>query len=129
MDFLKIIKELTKASSLRLSDICVMAVLVTYAQYEDNKTIELSASQIKKEFERLDIRTIKKSLQHLAELHYIEIIKQAAPKPNKYKVLIDIPKGQPAPQIKQKKITNKLDSDAEYIAQAVQAMRKNPFMQ
>ena len=128
MDFLKIIKELTKASSLRLSDICVMAVLVTYAQYEDNKTIELSAGQIKKEFERLDIRTIKKSLQHLAELHYIEIIKQAAPKPNKYKVLIDIPKGQPAPQIKQKKIINKIQSEADYIAEAKRVMLANPFL-
>lgn len=128
MDFLKIIQELTKASDLHLSDICVMAVLVTYAQYEPEQTIEISATKIHSEFERLNLRTIKKSLQHLTELHYIETIKQAAPKPNKYKVLIPIPAAQPK-QIYQKKNTNKYNADDEYIAEAVQAMRKNPFMQ
>jgi hypothetical protein len=128
MDFLKIIQELTKASNLHLSDICVMAVLVTYAQYEPEQTIEISATKIHSEFERLNLRTIKKSLQHLTELHYIETIKQAAPKPNKYKVLIPIPAAQPK-QIYQKKNTNKYNADDEYIAEAVQAMRKNPFMQ
>jgi hypothetical protein len=128
MDFLKILKELTAATSLELSDICVMAVLVTYAQYEPEQTIEISATKIHSEFERLNLRTIKKSLQHLTELHYIETIKQAAPKPNKYKVLIPIPAAQPK-QIYQKKNTNKYNADDEYIAEAVQAMRKNPFMQ
>jgi hypothetical protein len=105
-----------------------MAVLVTYAQYEPEQTIEISATKIHSEFERLNLRTIKKSLQHLTELHYIETIKQAAPKPNKYKVLIPIPAAQPK-QIYQKKNTNKYNADDEYIAEAVQAMRKNPFMQ
>lgn len=93
MDFLKILKTITKDSSLTRTDICVMAVITTYAQYEADKTIEMSAAQIHEEFESIPQRTIQRSVKHLAELHYISIIKQAAPKPNKYKVLIDI--GQP----------------------------------
>jgi hypothetical protein len=42
--------------------------------------------------------------------------------------LIPIPAVQPK-QIYQKKNTNKLNTDDEYIAQALQAMQKNPFMQ
>ena len=130
MDFLKIIQELTKASNLHLSDICVMAVLVTYAQYEPEQTIEISATKIHSEFERLNLRTIKKSLQHLTELHYIETIKQAAPKPNKYKVLIDIPKAQSKPQpIQFKKNSNKIASSDDYAAEAKRVMTKNPFLQ
>lgn len=128
MDFLKILKELTKDKQLTRSDICVMAVIVTYAQYADGQAVELSANDIHEEFETIPIRTIKRCVKHLSELHYIEIIKQAAPKPNKYKVLIPIPATQPK-QIYQKKNTNKLNTDDEYIAQALQAMQKNPFMQ
>ena len=128
MDFLKILKELTAATSLELSDICVMAVLVTYAQYEPEQSVEMSYSEIHAEFTRLSIATIKRAIKRLEDNHYIQI-KRSGTQKNRYKVLIDIPKVQPAPQIKQKKITNKLDSDAEYIAQATQAMRKNPFMQ
>lgn len=128
MDFLKILKELTAATSLELSDICVMAVLVTYAQYEPEQSVEMSYSEIHAEFTRLSIATIKRAIKRLEDNHYIQI-KRSGTQKNRYKVLIDIPKVQPVPQIKQKKITNKLDSDAEYIAQATQAMRKNPFMQ
>lgn len=128
MDFLKILKELTAATSLELSDICVMAVLVTYAQYEPEQSVEMSYSEIHAEFTRLSITTIKRAIKRLEDNHYIQI-KRSGTQKNRYKVLIDIPKVQPAPQIKQKKIANKLDSDAEYIAQATQAMRKNPFMQ
>lgn len=130
MDFLKIIQELTKASNLHLSDICVMAVLVTYAQYEPEQTIEISATKIHSEFERLNLRTIKKSLQHLTELHYIETIKQAAPKPNKYKVLIDIPKAQSKPQpIHQKKNPYKQSEQGTTIEEYERIVRKNPFLQ
>jgi Fe2+ or Zn2+ uptake regulation protein len=128
MDFLKILKELTAATSLELSDICVMAVLVTYAQYEPEQSVEMSYSEIHAEFTRLSITTIKRAIKRLEDNHYIQI-KRSGTQKNRYKVLIDIPKVQTAPQIKQKKIANKLDSDAEYIAQATQAMRKNPFMQ
>lgn len=128
MDFLKILKELTAATSLELSDICVMAVLVTYAQYEPEQSIEMSYSEIHAEFTRLSITTIKRAIKRLEDNHYIQI-KRSGTQKNRYKVLIDIPKVQPVPQIKQKKIANKLDSDADYIAQAVQAMQKNPFMQ
>lgn len=128
MDFLKILKELTAATSLELSDICVMAVLVTYAQYEPEQSVEMSYSEIHAEFTRLSITTIKRAIKRLEDNHYIQI-KRSGTQKNRYKVLIDIPKVQPAPQIKQKKIANKLDSDAEYIAQATQVMRKNPFMQ
>lgn len=128
MDFLKILKELTAATSLELSDICVMAVLVTYAQYEPEQSVEMSYSEIHAEFTRLSIATIKRAIKRLEDNHYIQI-KRSGTQKNRYKVLIDIPKVQPVPQIKQKKIANKLDSDAEYIAQATQAMRKNPFMQ
>ena len=128
MDFLKILKELTAATSLELSDICVMAVLVTYAQYEPEQSVEMSYSEIHAEFTRLSIATIKRAIKRLEDNHYIQI-KRSGTQKNRYKVLIDIPKVQTAPQIKQKKIANKLDSDAEYIAQATQAMRKNPFMQ
>lgn len=128
MDFLKILKELTKASNLHLSDICVMAVLVTYAQYEPDQTIEISATKIHSEFERLNIRTIKKSLQHLTELHYIETIKQEAPKPNKYKVLIDVPKAQ-AQTIHQKKNPYKQSPEqGTTIEEYKRIATKNPFL-
>ena len=128
MDFLKILKELTKDKQLTRSDICVMAVIVTYAQYADGQAVELSANDIHEEFETIPIRTIKRCVKHLSELHYIEIIRQPKPQKNIYKVLIPIPTAQPK-QIYQKKNTNKLDADAEYIAKAAQSMRKNPFMQ
>lgn len=127
MDFLKILKELTAATSLELSDICVMAVLVTYAQYEPEQSIAMSYSEIQKEFPRLAMRTIIRSVKRLKDNQYIAVTKNGTQK-NIYKVLIPIPAAQPK-QIYQKKITNKLDSDADYIAQAVQAMQKNPFMQ
>lgn len=128
MDFLKIIQELTKASNLHLSDICVMAVLVTYAQYEPEQTIEISATKIHSEFERLNLRTIKKSLQHLTDLHYIETIKQAAPKPNKYKILIDIPQTQSKPQ-HQKKNPYKQSEQGTSIEDYERIIRNNPLMQ
>ena len=128
MDFLKILKELTKDKQLTRSDICVMAVIVTYAQYADEQAVELSANDIHEEFETIPIRTIKRCVKHLSELHYIEIIRQPKPQKNIYKVLIPIPAVQ-AKQIYQKKNTNKLNTDDEYIAQALQAMQKNPFMQ
>jgi hypothetical protein len=128
MDFLKILKELTKDKQLTRSDICVMAVIVTYAQYADGQAVELSANDIHEEFETIPIRTIKRCVKHLSELHYIEIIRQPKPQKNIYKVLIPIPAVQPK-QIYQKKNTNKLNTDDEYIAQALQAMQKNPFMQ
>lgn len=127
MDFLKILKALTAAMDLELSDICVMAVLVTYAQYEENQTIEMSRSEIKAEFPRLSQSTIKRSISRLEENHYIAVIRSGTQK-NKYKVLIDIPKGQPAPQIKQKKIVNKIQSEADYIAEAKRVMLANPFL-
>lgn len=128
MDFLKILKELTKDKQLTRSDICVMAVIVTYAQYADGQAVELSANDIHEEFETIPIITIKRCVKHLSELHYIEIIRQPKPQKNIYKVLIPIPAAQPK-QIYQKKNTNKYNADDEYIAEAVQAMRKNPFMQ
>lgn len=127
MDFYKLLKELTKASELNLSDICVMSVLVTYAQYADNKTVEMSANNIKKEFERLNIRTIKKSLQHLTELNYIETIKQPAPKPNKYKILIELGQAQNERPIKHTK-KNIIETDADYLSEVNEAVNANRFL-
>ena len=129
MDFLKILKALTAAMDLELSDICVMAVLCTYAQFEDDKTVELSVNDIHTEFERLHKRTIQRSLARLSELHYIQTIKQKAPKKNKYKVLIDIPKGQAQPPIHQKKNPYKQSSEQTPIEEYERIIRKNPFMQ
>ena len=128
MDFYKIFKTITNDERMAFGDILVMSVIATRAQFIEDQTVELSFKDIHIEFPRLSDKTIRRSLQRLAELHYIEIIKQAAPKPNKYKVLIDIPKGQPAPQIKQKKNFNKIQSEADYIAEAKRVMLANPFL-
>lgn len=128
MDFLKILKELTKTSNLRLSDICVMAVLVTYAQYEPEQTIEISATKIHAEFERLNLKTIKKSLQHLTELHYIETIKQEAPKPNKYKVLIDVPKAQAQTMHQKKNPYKQSNEQGTMIEEYKRIVNEKPFL-
>ena len=118
MDFLKILKTITKDTSLTRTDICVMAVITTYAQYEPDKTIEMSTAEIHEEFESIPQRTIQRSVKHLAELHYISIIKQAPPKPNKYKVLIDI--GQPqAKPWRSKKPKDNNDFDVSKYAQFI----------
>ena len=128
MEFYKIFKTITNDERMAFGDILAMSVIATRAQFAEDHTVELSFKDIHNEFPRLSDKTIRRSLQRLAELHYIEIIKQAAPKPNKYKVLIDMPQVQPAPQIKQKKNSNKIQSDSDYIAEAKRVMLANPFL-
>ena len=128
MDFYKIFKTITNDERMAFGDILAMSVIATRAQFTEDHTVELSFKDIHNEFPRLYNKTIRRSIQRLAELHYIEIIKQAAPKPNKYKVLIDMPQVQPAPQIKQKKNSNKIQSEADYIAEAKRVMLANPFL-
>ena len=128
MDFYKILKSLTKDNRLTFGDILVMSVIVTHAQYETDKTIEISFSEIHAEFERLSDKTIRRSLQRLSELEYIKTIKQTAPKPNKYKVLIDVGQVQAKP-IYQKKNSNKIQTDDEFIERAKKAALSNPFLQ
>lgn len=129
MDFLKILKELTAATSLELSDICVMAVLVTYAQYEPEQSVEMSYSEIKAEFTRLSIITIKRAIKRLQDNHYIEI-KRSGTKKNRYKILIDIPKAQSKPQpIHTKKNPYKQSEQGTTIEEYERIARKNPFMQ
>lgn len=128
MDFYKILKSLTKDNRLTFGDILVMSVIVTHAQYETDKTIEISFSEIHAEFERLSDKTIRRSLQRLSELEYIETIKQTAPKPNKYKVLIDVGQVQAKP-IYQKKPSNKIQSSDDFITEAKRVIAKNPFLQ
>lgn len=89
MDFLKILKQMTEADNLEYSDICVMAVITTYAQYDVNSTAELSIADIHGEFKRISLSTIKRALQRLIEHKYIEVIRENGQK-NKYKVLIPI---------------------------------------
>lgn len=127
MDFYKILKSLTKDNRLTFGDILVMSVIVTHAQYATDKTIEISFSEIHAEFERLSDKTIRRSLQRLSELEYIETIKQTAPKPNKYKVLIEVGQVQAKP-IYQKKNSNKIQSDDEFIERAKKAAFSNPFL-
>ena len=128
MDFLKILKELTAATSLKLSDICVMAVLVTYAQYEPEQSVEMSYSEIKAEFTRLSITTIKRAIKRLEDNHYIQI-KRSGTQKNRYKILIDIPKAQSKPQPIQKKNPYKQSKPGTTIEEYERIVRKNPFMQ
>lgn len=128
MDFYKILKELTNKTNLELSDICVMAVFTTWAQYEDEQTTpEMSYNDIKTEFPRLSISTIKRSIARLVTNGYIEIIRQQKPKKNRYKVLLEIPKPQSKP-ILQKRIANKIQSDDSFIEDMTMAITKNPFL-
>ena len=109
MDFLKILKELTRDNNLTRTDICVMAVIVTYAQYDDEQSTELSYSDIHEEFETIPIRTIQRCVKHLSELHYIQI-KRNGTKKNRYKVLIPIPSTQAKPwRTKKPKSNNDID--------------------
>lgn len=126
MDFLKILKVLTQANDLELSDICVMAVLTTYAQYDDDQTTEMSYKEIQDEFKRLSKSTIIRSIKRLAANGYISVSKNGTQK-NTYKVLIDIPKPQEKP-IYQKKNSNKLQSEEEYIEEVKRAALANPFL-
>lgn len=129
MEFFKLLAILLKDKNLTRSDVCVMSVIVTYAQYEENQITEMSANDIHEIFETICIKTIRRCIKHLAELNYIEIIKQAAPKKNQYRVLIDIPKGQAQSQIRQKKNSNKITADDEYIANLKRAALQKPFLQ
>lgn len=90
MDFLKLLKVLTQDSRLRLSDICVMSVIVTYAQYQPNEPLQLSVTDILAEFPRLSRRAVSYSLQQLEQLNYIEVLRTPGQK-NRYNVLIDLP--------------------------------------
>lgn len=132
MDFFKLLVSLTNDNNLEYTDIHVMSVLVTYAQYAEDKTIEISANDIHDVFKRIPIRTIRRCLQRLEELHYIEAIKQKPPKKNKYRVLIQIP-GQTAapdkPKIQQKKNKYAAASDVGTpISEYQRIAAKNPFL-
>lgn len=127
MDFLKILKQLTEADNLTFSDICVMAVLVTYAQYGDDQSVEMSYSDIHEEFKRIPIVTIRCCIQRLAANGYIQIIRNGTQK-NRYKVLIPIPEIKAKPTY-QKKPSNKIASSDDYAAEAKRVMLKNPFLQ
>ena len=127
MEFLKILIELTKDKRLTRTDICVMAVIVTYAQYGDDQTVELSANDIHEQFETIPTRTIQWCINHLEKLNYIQVYRQP-PKKNRYKVLIPIPKIQAKP-IYQKKNSNKIQTDDEFIERAKKAALSNPFLQ
>lgn len=94
MDFFKILKLTTNDETLTYSDICVMAVIATYAQYQDDKTVELSANDVHAEFPRLSVRTISRAIERLTANKYIEIIKAKGAK-NKYRVLIPIDYSKP----------------------------------
>lgn len=128
MEFLKILIELTKDKRLTRTDICVMAVIVTYAQYGDDQTVELSANDIHERFETIPTRTIQRCIKHLSELNYIEVIHQQKPQKNRYKVLIPIPEIKAKPTY-QKKPSNKIASSDDYAAEAKRVMLKNPFLQ
>lgn len=111
MDFLKILKSMTEADDIGYSDICVMAVLVTYAQYNDDHIVEMSIPDIQAEFKRLSIKTIKRSIKRLTDNNYIQVIQTKGQK-NKYKVLIPI--GQADKPIKYKRtIAVSSDPDVE----------------
>lgn len=111
MDFLKILKQMTEADNLEYSDICVMAVITTYAQYDTNSTAELSVADIHDEFKRISRSTIKRALQRLIEHKYIEVIRENGQK-NKYKVLIPI--GQADKPIKYRRtVAASADPDVE----------------
>lgn len=129
MEFFKLLAILLKDKNLTRSDVCVMSVIVTYAQYETNQITEMSANDIHEIFETICIKTIRRCIKHLAELHYIEIIKQTAPKKNQYRVLIDIPKGQTQPQIRYKKNSNKITADDDYIEQIKTVVSQTPILQ
>lgn len=130
MDFFKLLVSLTNDNNLEYTDIHVMSVLVTYAQYAEDHTIEISANDIHDVFKRIPIRTIRRCLQRLEELHYIEAIKQKPPKKNKYRVLISIPGTTEKPQIHQK--TNKYASAASDVGTPISEYQriatKNPFL-
>lgn len=109
MDFYKILKALTADNNLTFSDILVMSVLVTHAQYEQDKTVQLSAKEIHEEFERLSIVSIKRSIKRLSDLHYIKTIPQH-PHPSKHTILIDIGQPQAKPwRTKKPKPNNDMD--------------------
>lgn len=128
MDFYKILKELTNQTNLELSDICVMAVFTTWAQFEEEQTTpEMSYTDIQTEFPRLSLSTIKRSVMRLTANGYIEVIKQPPPKKNKYKVLIDIPKTKEKP-IYQKKNSNKIMANDDDIAAYKEVAFKNPYL-
>ena len=133
MDFFKLLVSLTNDNNLEYTDILVMSVLVTYAQYAEDKTVEISFTEIHDLFKRIPVRTVRRCLQRLEELHYIEAIKQKPPKKNKYRVLIPITGQAPVtdkPQIQQKK--NKYAAAASDvgtpIAEYERIASKNPFL-
>lgn len=127
MEFLKILIELTKDKRLTRTDICVMAVIVTYAQYGDDQTVELSANDIHEQFETIPTRTIQWCISHLEKLNYIQVYRQP-PKKNRYKVLIPIPEIKAKPTY-QKKPSNKIQSSDDFITEAKRVIAKNPFLQ
>lgn len=128
MDFYKILKELTKDKNLEYTDIHVMAVLITFAQYEENQSVEMSYKDIHDEFERIPIPTIRDCIRRLINLHYIEK-QQGETQKNKYKVLIPILKTQAQPSaIHHKKNSNKLQVEDEYIEDIKRVALANPFL-
>jgi len=101
MDFYKILQEMTEDADVELSDICVMSVLVSYAQYNDEHIVTFSAREIQEKFKRLSLRTVQRSLQRLIKNGWIRI--EARGQKNTYKVLLYIPPIEDKP-IMQKKI-------------------------
>lgn len=108
-DFLQILKEMRQHKELNYSDVCVMAVIVTDAQYKKVNTVELSIADIQAEFEMLSTMTIRRSLKRLADNKFIEAIQTKGHK-NKYRVLIDM---RTQEQTKDKPIIKRSASDLD----------------
>ena len=137
MDFYKVLKSFTNDNRLNFSDILVLSVLVTHVQYQDenDSDICLSYADIKSEFERLSISSIRRSLVRLADTGYIKYNAQSnakmTGKANTYTVLLDVPRVTKTIQKPnyQEKNTNKIQSSDDYIAEVATSIRKNPFLQ
>lgn len=89
MDFYKILQEMTEKAEIELSDICVMSVLVSYAQYDNEQIVTFSAREIQEKFKRLSLRTVQRSLKRLIDNKWIRI--ESRGQKNTYKVLMYIP--------------------------------------
>ncbi len=110
MEFYKILQEMTEKSDVELSDICVMSVLVSYAQYTDEHIVTFSAKEIQEHFKRLSLRTVQRSLKRLIENNWIRIENKG--QKNTYKILLEIPPAENKPIIHKKK-KNSYGNDPE----------------
>ncbi len=91
LKFVKLLTQTIQDQRLSRTELCVMSALVSKAYYDDKQKhiiATISATDLQAYIKTACLRTIRRSIQHLSEYGYIEVIRTNG-QTNQYKILVD----------------------------------------